>query len=404
MANLHDLPKLDNYDTLPSATEKLRAAVDRSPQKVGKLLNYHRTTIRRFEQEENGFEPPLGYLAWLVKTIVDRLEERGHQTEDAREQLRHDLNKVLRHSKEKYWHRDPFETWNDVERRGVEFFEQRHAASPSPVGEENSDLLSTLESTEGGAPPPPTPSEPPPVLSPPVELLPALSSRLLSPHSSLVTIALLAIGLLIITTYYMATLQSTNSSDNDRRATDHFKLGVAHHNKGNQTAAIEELTHAIDLRPGYIEAYVYRARSYIEKSEYDHALADLNQAITFQPDYAAAFFNRGRVHLKKLDYVSAIADFSEAIRLNYTQSTVYYGRGVAYYNMREYARAIVDLNKAISIDQDYGWSYIFRGLAYKATGDREKAINDFNTARNKHNDSDSHAAADRELKTIAEGN
>jgi tetratricopeptide (TPR) repeat protein len=99
--------------------------------------------------------------------------------------------------------------------------------------------------------------------------------------------------------------------------------GLSDIKTGSYDAAIADFTQAIQLEPGYAEAYLGRGQAYGLKSEYDFsaanydpAIADLNKAIELKPDYSNAYFYRGEIYLMLQKNDLAIADFNKVVTLN----------------------------------------------------------------------------------------
>lgn len=118
--------------------------------------------------------------------------------------------------------------------------------------------------------------------------------------------------------------------------------GLAHDSIGNHLYAIEDFNRAIEINPGYGDAYMNRGNSYCRCGRYNQALEDFNIVIKNKPGFAEAFNNRGFV----------------------------------YHSLGDYKQAIGDYNKAIEIKPDYLKAYANRALAYVKIGNENLAIND----------------------------
>jgi tetratricopeptide (TPR) repeat protein/tRNA A-37 threonylcarbamoyl transferase component Bud32 len=78
--------------------------------------------------------------------------------------------------------------------------------------------------------------------------------------------------------------------------------------------ALPDLDQAIRLRPeGYILPYIARAKSHLQRKEYDAAISDATKAIGINP-WPDPFAVRGRARLAKGDRPGAVADLEEALR------------------------------------------------------------------------------------------
>ncbi len=183
------------------------------------------------------------------------------------------------------------------------------------------------------------------------------------------------------------------------RPTDHFGLGLAHLKNadygepGFYQKAIENFSRAIELDPGFADAYKRRADAYsglaeeeAEFAHYDQALADYTQSIALNPDDASAYSGRGYAYYHQDDFDRAIADFGKAIALNSNDVSAYFGRGDAYFQQGEYNLAIADYTRVIALNPDIAPAYQDRGNAYFQQGEYNLAIADFTQAIDRYPD------------------
>ncbi|MHA2315701.1 MAG: tetratricopeptide repeat protein [Candidatus Hermodarchaeia archaeon] len=83
---------------------------------------------------------------------------------------------------------------------------------------------------------------------------------------------------------------------------EHYNLGHRYYTRAQYGAedpndqiinlAIIEFTKAIEINPGYAEAYHERGLAYDAKGEYDLAISDYNKAIEINPRYERAYNHR----------------------------------------------------------------------------------------------------------------
>jgi len=76
------------------------------------------------------------------------------------------------------------------------------------------------------------------------------------------------------------------------------------------------------------------------------AIADYNKAIQLDPGYANAYNNRGMANYASKAYGKAIADFTKAIQLNPQLAEAYNNRAHALYQQKAYDKAGEDVKKA----------------------------------------------------------
>ena len=68
---------------------------------------------------------------------------------------------------------------------------------------------------------------------------------------------------------------------------------------GEYSQAIADYSKAIQLNPGYAEAYYSRGCAYDGIGEYDKAIADYKKTIELDPNHASAYYNRGLAYHEK---------------------------------------------------------------------------------------------------------
>ncbi|NTW33326.1 MAG: tetratricopeptide repeat protein [Bacteroidetes bacterium] len=197
--------------------------------------------------------------------------------------------------------------------------------------------------------------------------------------------------------------------------------GLALENAGSIDAAINKYSDAIGLKPNISKAYIYRAKAYYLKANYDDAITDFSTALLLTPgdnslyelrakcylgkdvydkaltDYNKAlseinkndtkyfltFFNRGKALYYSKRYEDAIIDFTQSIILgkkdikntaNISSTTnIYYWRGLSYFESSNFAEAIKDFDSYLAVYPNYVKALFYQGLSYKKNGATEKA-------------------------------
>ena len=162
-----------------------------------------------------------------------------------------------------------------------------------------------------------------------------------------------------------------------QKARAHTNLGLAYTAAGQFERAISEDNRALEISPGYGDAYCSRANAYYYLGEYDKAIADYDKAIGLKPRNADFYFNRGFAYGKKGDIDSAISDWTQTIRLDPHNAGAHYNRGFAYYRQGSLEQAVSDYTSALSIYPKYTDAYYNRGVAYAKKDEVYKSIQDF---------------------------
>lgn len=204
---------------------------------------------------------------------------------------------------------------------------------------------------------------------------------------------------------------STSEPPSDE-ALAHFEAGMDAFNNRELQTALDELTAAIDLKPDYAEAYVWRAMTHMDIGDsVDAVFDDLDKAIEIKPDYAEAYYlrgmeyvytnepesafpefekaleykdeylevyrQRGELYLNDDEWDKALDDFNRALEIEPADNSSYWGRGLAHYHKQEYEDALEDFTRAIELYDQYVEAFAGRADTYRDMGDKEKAIADY---------------------------
>jgi tetratricopeptide (TPR) repeat protein len=125
-----------------------------------------------------------------------------------------------------------------------------------------------------------------------------------------------------------------------------------------------DLGKAIELRPGYAEAYFERGLKHDLANNSAAALADYNKALQLNPKFVEAYRSRAVLYLLDGKGEPAIADYTKIVDLK-PDGESYYMRGTSYLELGQDAKAIVDSTKSIALDPTYYWAYMQRAKAYR---------------------------------------
>jgi tetratricopeptide (TPR) repeat protein len=144
--------------------------------------------------------------------------------------------------------------------------------------------------------------------------------------------------------------------------------------------AIPALTAAIAADPQNSSLYRDRAVAYEFQQAGNEALADYNLAIQLSPGDRDTIFRRGAVLWRGGKFERALADFTQAIELGDQRAVCRHHRGVCHARMGKLAEALSDLNKAIELDPTDPRAYRDRAEILAAGGKHELAEADFSRA------------------------
>jgi len=173
----------------------------------------------------------------------------------------------------------------------------------------------------------------------------------------------------------------------------YMKRARAYVENGEYYLAMADYTKVIQLDPEDPKAYWRRSNAYLAKGQWDLAIADLTKAIQLAtkaiqlaPQDPRAHDNLFLAHLfrghtilcaaEEDEYDLAIADFTKIIQLKPEYPSAYHFRGAAYVKIDEYDLAIADFTKVIELKPQSPDGYLWRGGVYAKQGEYHKAMKD----------------------------
>jgi tetratricopeptide (TPR) repeat protein len=126
-------------------------------------------------------------------------------------------------------------------------------------------------------------------------------------------------------------------------------IGFAYNDLGNYRQAIEDLSRAIEIKPGFAEAYNNRGIAYKGLGNYKLAIEDYNRAIEIKPGYAEAYNNRGNAYKGLGNYRQALDDYGRAIEIKPGFAEAYINKGVTSINKGDSISGCRDARKACEL-------------------------------------------------------
>lgn len=204
-----------------------------------------------------------------------------------------------------------------------------------------------------------------------------------------------------------------SSPDLKEKARIQYRLGVTHLRGGDTTAALKELSmaveldpesaiyynalglaffykdmldkaeenfkKAIELNPELSDAHVNLGALYLREKRWDEAIKESQKALAniFYPTPEVAHNNIGWAYYNKGFFSTAVEHFKKAIEANPRYSLAYNNLGLTYLRLDKEAEAVKAFKKALSITPNYVEALYNLGLAYIKIKDREKAIESF---------------------------
>lgn len=165
--------------------------------------------------------------------------------------------------------------------------------------------------------------------------------------------------------------------------------------------AAADLNKAIELKPDYADAWMYRGKLVAEavaqksqegnagffaqynfkRSLREYVAEDFDKAIQIDPSNFRYRFERGQALARIDDFRHALEDYDICIANGYTaDGMVYFRRGQAHYYYSKYLLAIEDFTKAIEELKDDTYlslAYYLRGVAHNDRKEYRDALSDY---------------------------
>ncbi len=107
------------------------------------------------------------------------------------------------------------------------------------------------------------------------------------------------------------------------------------------------------------------------------ALEDFSHAIEIKPSEPTGHYCRALTKLALKNYESAISDFTESIRLQMKQPNILYYRGLANFGAKDFDHAIQDFTNYLKAESKFADAYFNLALCYKHKSDFKNAIKYF---------------------------
>lgn len=141
--------------------------------------------------------------------------------------------------------------------------------------------------------------------------------------------------------------------------------GHTAYNESDHAKAIELYTQAIQVNPGYDEAYYWRASAKYTQKRYKDAIPDYDKAIELNPNGEEAYYYRALTNYNMEAYSESLPDFDKAIELNPDVASMNFWRADAKYRLEFYEEAIIDYSKSLELSRNNdGASFNGRANSY----------------------------------------
>ena len=160
-----------------------------------------------------------------------------------------------------------------------------------------------------------------------------------------------------------------------------FNKAMALNELNRPDSAMAALNLLIEHYPSFENAYIGRARLFLEQGDTLAANADIDHALELDRNLANGYLLRADIAIHSAhDYESAASDLSEAIRLQPREAGLYINRAFMLYNLDDYEGAMADYDYALQLDPLSVPAMFNRGLLRMEVRDNDNAIRDFSRA------------------------
>ncbi len=124
---------------------------------------------------------------------------------------------------------------------------------------------------------------------------------------------------------------------------------------GKTTEAGRDYSMIIEMAPESkegTEAYLSRAKLYIDAGKYKNATKDLTHVLTSQPDNAEASLYMGDIRYAHGMMKEAIAYYNRGVQSDPNIGALFYKRGLAYFYLNMFDEARSDLTRALELNKE----------------------------------------------------
>jgi tetratricopeptide (TPR) repeat protein len=185
----------------------------------------------------------------------------------------------------------------------------------------------------------------------------------------------------------ITTITSVGAQPRPDSAATYLARGKVSFAKGDFAAAIESFTKAIEMKPGWAQAYVERGIARRMHGDLEQAIQDFDEATRLDSrttqnngGVAQAYTNHGQILAMRFQLDEAISDFDKAIKLFAGDAMPYYERGQARLLLEDFTGALADYDSYITKEQFNAFgrarAYLERGFAKHLLGRNKEAEED----------------------------
>lgn len=191
-----------------------------------------------------------------------------------------------------------------------------------------------------------------------------------------------AIAKLNLEDYKGAEDDATTAIELNPFLTDAWEVrGVARQNTCKHRLAIEDYSEALKLLPRNRSLLFNKALALADLKEYDEAREVFNEILKYYPGFDNAYLGRARTYLAAADTTAALKDIDKALSLNANALNAYIMRAdIAITSDGDYEAALNDIDKAIKLQPKAAGLYINRAFLRYKLDNYNGAMSDYDYA------------------------
>jgi tetratricopeptide (TPR) repeat protein len=150
-------------------------------------------------------------------------------------------------------------------------------------------------------------------------------------------------------TFWQATAKTSPQSWQN-----HKNLGDLYGQRGDSEKAIEEFKKAIELNPGYADAFNDLGNVYQQMGKMDLAIKSYQKAIALNPTLWQPCLNLAAIYSQQNETGLTNNYLEKALGINPKNAAFYFRLGIIYSQLKEKEKAIAEFQKALELDPEIG--------------------------------------------------
>jgi tetratricopeptide (TPR) repeat protein len=153
-----------------------------------------------------------------------------------------------------------------------------------------------------------------------------------------------------------------------------YRVAVNYFSLGKFPETIKACQEAIQLAPGYAEAYMIMGVAELQKKDFSAAEVAFRHAVTLKPNTEQFHLLLGVALYKNDKFEESYEELNQTLILDSQSAYAYFYRAQVLAHSGERRKAIADLETAVSLQPHYRKAYAELARLYAADGQREKAV------------------------------